>query len=799
MAKKQYGDIELKAGAKITSEASAPPGPNDLVTKAYVDALSAGLDPKASVRAASTVDIAGTFSSGSPAGVGTTLTLTGSPTFSLTLDDIEVVDGNRVLLKDQTDAKQNGIYVVSGVGSGVVLTRATDQDGSPGSEVSGGNFTFIEQGTTQASQGYVVVADGLVNPDVDDMNWTQFSGTIGGGETNTASNVGAGSGWFKGKVGVDLEFKSLVAGSTKLSVTPNTNDLTVDVAQGNIDHDLLSNFVSNEHIDHSTVSISTQHSLTGGGDITTTRTLNLVNDVASPGNDKLYGTNGSGTRGWYDQPTGGGISGIIVEDEGIAGSPSIFTTLNFTGAGVTATDAGGGEVTINIPGGGGSGSLTNASYDITAQAYGVIGSTAPERILHFVAVSPFRILGDTNIHKAHAVTGPGTSNATFTVYHESTPGSPPATAIGTVTFTTGGGSNQSVSFTTTSGGSPTDVDVVAGDIIYIDYTTPDDGTLADVMISLAAIDTDVTGGSGGGTPGGADTQIQFNDNGSFGGSSNLTWDDNTLTVTAGGSPEIAIIANGDVEINSQIRASNGTFSIPTYSFGLDSDTGMYRSALNELSFVNGGTLSLSIESNGTLHVNPTLNYETLVTDDDDIPNKKYVDDAISAIPPSTSSFTDLTDTPSTLTPGRYLQAAGSPVVLTETQLPYDLSGSVVGVPGIGTIVWRFAVPRPIVLTTVGFAYNDPSTPATVAPGVFELHHLTPGGTSFIPGVPGPTGIATITYSPGAPPHTGVVAFLPGSPITPVLVAPPDELIVVYAIPDGGGTLGNVSFTFEGLI
>src|SRR5690606_13089157 len=53
----------------------------------------------------------------------------------------------------------------------------------------------------------------------------------------------------------------------------------------------------------STRSVATQHSLTGGGDLSADRTLNLVNDTAAPGNSKVYGTDGSGTRGWFDAPT----------------------------------------------------------------------------------------------------------------------------------------------------------------------------------------------------------------------------------------------------------------------------------------------------------------------------------------------------------------------------------------------------------------------------------------------------------------------------------------------------------------
>ena len=51
--------------------------------------------------------------------------------------------------------------------------------------------------------------------------------------------------------------------------------------------------------------VATQHSLDGGGDLTTDRTLSLVGDVAAPGNNKVYGTDGAGARAWKDDPAGG--------------------------------------------------------------------------------------------------------------------------------------------------------------------------------------------------------------------------------------------------------------------------------------------------------------------------------------------------------------------------------------------------------------------------------------------------------------------------------------------------------------
>jgi hypothetical protein len=92
----------------------------------------------------------------------------------------------------------------------------------------------------------------------------------------------------------------------------------------------ISDLTANETVDHSTVSIATQHSITGGGDLTATRTLNLVNDLASPGNSMLYGTDGAGVKGWYAQPSGGGsldaLSDVVIS------TPALHHILRYNGS-----------------------------------------------------------------------------------------------------------------------------------------------------------------------------------------------------------------------------------------------------------------------------------------------------------------------------------------------------------------------------------------------------------------------------------------------------------------------------------
>lgn len=188
----------------------------DVVTKQQLDAVSAGLDPKESVRVATTANI----------------TLSGTQT----IDGVSAIVGDRVLVKDQTTTSENGIYIVAAG----TWSRSTDADTS--AEVTAGLYCFVEEGTVGADEGFVLATNNPITLDTTGLTFTLFTAGGASGEANTGSNVGtAGVGVFKQKTGVDLEFKKINAGSTKVTITDDTgnSEVDVDVVPGNMALDTL--------------------------------------------------------------------------------------------------------------------------------------------------------------------------------------------------------------------------------------------------------------------------------------------------------------------------------------------------------------------------------------------------------------------------------------------------------------------------------------------------------------------------------------------------------------------------------
>ena len=162
-------------------------GSDSLVNKSYVDSVANGLDVKASVRVATTANLAGTYDNGAG-------TITAGSNGAISVDGVTLVVNDRVLVKDQSTAAQNGFYKVTTVGSGsaaFVLTRTPDADAA--SELTAGAFTFTEEGTANADNGYVLSTNGAITLGTTGITFEQFSGagqiSAGNGLTKTGNTI----------------------------------------------------------------------------------------------------------------------------------------------------------------------------------------------------------------------------------------------------------------------------------------------------------------------------------------------------------------------------------------------------------------------------------------------------------------------------------------------------------------------------------------------------------------------------------------------------------------------------------
>ena len=193
------GAVSLNS-QKITNLAT-PSADGDAASKSYVDGVSQGLDVKDSVKAATTANI----------------TIATALNNGDTLDGVSVSTNDRVLVKDQSSASENGIYIV-----GSSPARADDM--AAGSDAAGA-FMFVESGTVNGDNGFVCSSDkGSAVVGTNNLTFVQFSG---------AGQITAGDGLDKSGNTLSLDLKSnggLVFESTELAVDLGASSITGTLA-----------------------------------------------------------------------------------------------------------------------------------------------------------------------------------------------------------------------------------------------------------------------------------------------------------------------------------------------------------------------------------------------------------------------------------------------------------------------------------------------------------------------------------------------------------------------------------------
>jgi len=178
-----------------------PVNTQDAATKGFVEATSQGLDVKDSCVAATTANI----------------TISTALNNGDTLDGVTLSTNDRVLVKDQSTASQNGIYVV-----GSSPARAADL--ATGANAAG-FFTFVEKGTVNADNGFVCTSDsGSAVVGTNNLTIAQFSG---------AGQITAGDGLDKSGNTLSVDLKSnggLVIESTEVAVDLGASSITGTLA-----------------------------------------------------------------------------------------------------------------------------------------------------------------------------------------------------------------------------------------------------------------------------------------------------------------------------------------------------------------------------------------------------------------------------------------------------------------------------------------------------------------------------------------------------------------------------------------
>ena len=197
------GAVSLNS-QKITGLAD-PTADADAANKGYVDGVAQGLDVKDSVVATTTAN--GTLSTAFANGQS--------------IDGVTLQTGDRILIKNQSTASQNGIYNVQASGA---PSRATDM--ATGANAAGA-FVFVEQGTVNAENGFTCTSDtGSAVVGTNNLTFAQFSG---------AGQIIAGDGLDKSGNTLSVDLKAnggLVIESTEIAVKLDASSITGTLAIG---------------------------------------------------------------------------------------------------------------------------------------------------------------------------------------------------------------------------------------------------------------------------------------------------------------------------------------------------------------------------------------------------------------------------------------------------------------------------------------------------------------------------------------------------------------------------------------
>ena len=336
------------------SNVADPVSSSDAATKNYVDMTATGLTFKNSCRVAST---------------GTNVNLSAPGT---TIDSVSLNNGDRILIKDQSDATANGIYIYNGASS--AMTRSLDANTS--AEVKSGMFVLITEGSINSDVGFVLATTGAITLGTTNLSFVAFSS--GGGSVTAGNGINV--------VGSTVSVKTVSTGRIAVSssgvdlatiggLTPGTyGNFTVD-AYGRI---TATSSTSYQPLSPNLTALS---GLVANGFAVRTGSGTYASRVINPGTGITI-TNGDGVLGNMTlavNPDSMQQQINISKNGTSVGTRSYLNIIEGTGITATVNDNSGAnrvDVTIAASGGGG-GAPTTAQYVTLATD----GTLTGERVL----------------------------------------------------------------------------------------------------------------------------------------------------------------------------------------------------------------------------------------------------------------------------------------------------------------------------------------------------------------------------------------------------------------------------------
>jgi len=321
-----------------------PVNGSDAASKNYVDAALTGLEWKLSAMASTTANLNATYSNGT-SGVGATLTNAGTQA-AFSTDGYTASFNDRILVKNQTNQIQNGIYQVTTVGDTAtnwVLTRTSDANTS----------SLLNNATLYITNGTLL----------SDTGWTQLTTNAVIGTSNITFSQFSGAGTYVAGVGLSLTGNSF-ANTGVLSVTTNTGLSTNVSATGAV---TITNTGVTSNLAGTGISIS---GATGASTITNT---GVTSNLAGTG-ISISGATGASTitnTGVTSFTSGTGLS-TNTSATGAVSVTNTGVTSNLAGAGISVSSATGAVTITNL---GVTSLTTNTGLSTNTSATGAVTIT----------------------------------------------------------------------------------------------------------------------------------------------------------------------------------------------------------------------------------------------------------------------------------------------------------------------------------------------------------------------------------------------------------------------------------------